>query len=88
MAQDTLQLRSLPIANRFFGLEISQPMLNAAEKHAKITYIHGAGDELGSVIVQKLDVVTFAGSLFYTKSDKLRDELAKICVPGGYRFSV
>ena len=78
--------------DRVFGLDSSQPMLDHAQKHPKITYIYGSGDEFSQILVQAFDVVTFAGSLFYTKTDRLRNELARVCRPGGmvlvYDFEV
>ena len=65
--------------NHVFGLDSSQPMLDAAEKHPKITYICGTGDDFSIIPVLKFDAITFAGSLFYTKTDRLRGELARAC---------
>ena len=65
--------------NHVFGLDSSQPMLDAAEKHPKITYICGTGDNFSIIPALKFDAITFAGSLFYTKTDRLRGELARSC---------
>lgn len=78
--------------DRVFGLDPSRPMLDAAQRHPKITYLQGSGDALGQLPVQVFDVVTFAGSLFYAKTDRLRRELVRVCPPGGtivaYDFEV
>lgn len=66
-----------------FGLDPSRSMLDVAQRHPKITYLKGSGDALGQFPVQSIDVVTFAGSLFYAKSDGLRKELLRVCPPGG-----
>jgi ubiquinone/menaquinone biosynthesis C-methylase UbiE len=75
-----------------FGVDSSRSMLDAAQRHPKITYLHGSGDALGQLPVQVFDVVTFAGSLFYAKTDRLRKELVRVCPPGGmilvYDFEV
>ncbi len=78
--------------DRVLGLDSSQSMLAAAQRHPKITYFHGSGDAFGQLPIQVLDVVTFAGSLFYAKTDKLRKELIRVCPPAGiilaYDFEV
>ncbi len=78
--------------DRVFGLDSSQAMLAAARRHPKVTYFHGSGDALGQLPIQVLDIVTFAGSLFYAKTDKLRKELIRVCPPAGiilaYDFEV
>jgi SAM-dependent methyltransferase len=67
-------------------------MLDAAQRHPRITYFHGSGDALGQLPVPAIDVVTFAGSMAYAKSDRLRRELIRVCPPGGtvivYDFEV
>jgi hypothetical protein len=67
-------------------------MLDVARRHPKITYLQGSGDVLGQLPVQAFDVVTFAGSLFYAKTERLRRELARVCPPAGtivtYDFEV
>lgn len=78
--------------DRVVGLDSSRSMLDAAQRHPKITYFHGSGDALSQLPVQAFDVVTFAGSLFYTKTDKLRKELLRVCAPAAiilaYDFEV
>jgi hypothetical protein len=67
-------------------------MLDVAQRHPKITYLQGSGDALGQLPVQVFGVVTFAGSLFYAKTNRLRSELVRVCPPGGtivaYDFEV
>jgi ubiquinone/menaquinone biosynthesis C-methylase UbiE len=67
---------------RVFGIDPNQPMLEQARAHPKITYISGTGDDLGAFPGESIDVVTFAGSLFYAKNEKLRTELIRVCKPG------
>ena len=72
---------------RVFGLDLNQAMLDEAEQHPRIHYICGDGAYgIGLIPVQAFDVVTFAGSLFYMKTDKLRSELARVCKPNGSVF--
>lgn len=75
-----------------FGVDSSRAMLDSAQTHAKVTYIHGELDLHIQLPAQRLDIVSFAGSLFYTKSDTLRNALTKFCSPGGtvvvYDFGV
>lgn len=81
-----------PYCDRVLGLDSSPAMLDAAQWHPKINYLHGSGDALGQLPVSAVDVVTFAGSLFYAKTAGLRKELARVCPPGGvmlvYDFEV
>lgn len=78
--------------DQVFGLDPSRSMLDVAQRHPKITYLQGSGDALGQLPVQVFGVVTFAGSLFYAKTDRLRSELVRVCPPGGtivaYDFEV
>lgn len=77
---------------RVIGLDSSQAMLAAAPTHPKITYLHGELNEHLQLPVQRCDIVTFAGSLFYTKTASMRKALSKFCPPGGtvivYDFGV
>ena len=78
--------------DRVFGLDSSQAMLDSAAEHPKVTYLHGAGEALDQLPVRSFDVVTFAGSLNYTKNASLRRGLATVFAPGGrllvYDFEV
>lgn len=64
------------------GLEPSRPMLDSAHAHPRVTYVLGAGEALPPLPVASFAIVTFAGSLFYAKSDRLRRELRRVCAPG------
>lgn len=78
--------------DRVIGLDSSQAMLAAAPTHPKITYLHGELNEHLQLPVPRCDIVTFAGSLFYTKTASMRKALSKFCPPGGtvivYDFGV
>ncbi len=78
--------------DRVIGLDSSQAMLAAAPTHPKITYLHGELNEHIQLPVPRCDIVTFAGSLFYTKTASMRKALSKFCPPGGtvivYDFGV
>ncbi len=75
-----------------FGVDPSQSMLADAAKHPRVTYFRGKADDLSVVPSRPVNVVTFAGSLYYTKTNKLRLELGKVCGPGAviiaYDFEV
>jgi SAM-dependent methyltransferase len=79
--------------DRVFGLEPSQPMLDQATIHPRVSYVNGGGEDL-SVLPTKarLDLVSFAGSLFSAKTDQLKLELLRTMKPGGlvlvYDFQV
>lgn len=67
-------------------------MLALAQTHERVTYIL---QEVGlhlQLPVRRVDIVSFAGSLSYTKTESLRDALAKLCRSGGtivvYDFGV
>jgi SAM-dependent methyltransferase len=78
--------------DRVLGLEPSQPMLDKATIHPKISYVLGSGDDLSVVAEDCLDVISFAGSLFYTKTDRLKAGLLRKLAPDGvvlvYDFQV
>jgi hypothetical protein len=67
-------------------------MLAEAQWHPNISYIHGSGESLPQLPGQAFDVVTFAGSLYYAKTDRLRKQLVRVCPPGAvilvYDFEV
>jgi len=69
--------------DRVLGLEPSQPMLDKATIHPKISYVLGSGDDLSVVAEECLDVISFAGSLFYTKTDRLKSGLLRKLAPDG-----
>ena len=68
--------------DRIFGLDLNQSMLDKATIHPKISYIIGYGDDLHAVEKSQIDVVSFAGSLFYTKTQRLKNELLRVLTPG------
>lgn len=60
-----------------FGLKPSRPMLNQAIIHPKISYVNGFGDDFSTIEQPHYNVISFAGSLFYTKSNRLKSELLR-----------
>ena len=62
-----------------YGIDPSQSMLEEAMPHERITYQQGTGENL-PLSEKSVEVVTFAGSLFYAKSDLLIEELKRVCV--------
>jgi ubiquinone/menaquinone biosynthesis C-methylase UbiE len=63
---------------RVYGIEPSQSMLDRAIPHPRVLYRKGTGEAL-PLPDHSVDVVTFAGSLFYAKSDALSDEMKRVC---------
>lgn len=61
-----------------YGIDASQSMLKRATKHQKITYLNGTGGNM-PLPDRSVDVVTFAGSLFYMKENATFEELKRIC---------
>lgn len=78
--------------DRVFGVDPSESMLADAEEHPQVTYVCAKGDDLGGIPTRTVNIVTFAGSLYYTKTKELRQELNKLCSPGAavivYDFEV
>jgi SAM-dependent methyltransferase len=62
-----------------YGIEPSDSMLKAAVLDEKITYLKGSGDSL-PILNKSINIVTFAGSLFYAKSAALLKELHRVCL--------
>jgi len=75
-----------------FGLDPHQTMLNNAPAHPKISYVNGCGGDMSVTGINQFDVVSFAGSLSYTKTSKMKSELLKTLAPDGvvlvYDFQV
>lgn len=69
-------------ADRVFALDSSRAMLDRAQTHSSVTYLEGSAEDLGRFPEAVFDVVSFAGSLSYTKSNRLRAELLRVCRPG------
>lgn len=63
---------------KVYGIEPSQSMLDKAVLHDQITYLLGSSNKI-PIPENSLDVVTFAGSLFYAKSEFLIKELRRVC---------
>ena len=61
-----------------YGIDPSESMLKQAALNEKITYVKGTGDSL-FLQDDTIDIVTFAGSLFYAKSPELIQELKRVC---------
>ncbi|QDK38117.1 class I SAM-dependent methyltransferase [Bdellovibrio sp. NC01] len=74
------------------GIDPSQTMIDNAEKLPSVTYICGNEESLAQFKNQQFAIVTFAGSLFYCKNEKLRSELKRISRDNGliviYDFEV
>lgn len=61
-----------------YGIEPSEAMLEKTNSHARVTYLQGSGNSL-PLPDKKIDIVTFAGSLFYAKTPVLIKELHRVC---------
>ena len=72
--------------NRVFGLDPNQSMLDRATAHPKISYGNGYGDDMSALGQDRFDVVSFAGSLAYTKTDKMKSELLRTLASDGVVF--
>lgn len=68
---------------RVLGLDPSPDMLARAQPHPQVTYRPGSGAALAALPGADFDVVTFAGSLNYTKTDGLRSGLRHVLAPRG-----
>ena len=64
-----------------YGIEPEACMLSRALEAPGIRYLEGSAEDL-SILPGKVDIVTFAGSLFYARSPSLMAELGKVCRPG------
>ena len=75
-----------------FGLEPSKPMLDEATVHPRVSYANGGGDDLSVLSQERFDVISFAGSLFYSKTGRVKLELLRTMEPDGlvlvYDFQV
>lgn len=62
---------------RVYGIDPSPSMLTRATPHERVVYMGGGAERIplsdGSV-----DVVTFAGSIFYADSDETREEIRRV----------
>ncbi len=59
------------------GVDPSEDMLQQATAHPQVRYAQGTGEAL-PVGDASVDLVAFAGSLFYTKSDALVEEILRL----------
>ena len=82
----------VPYCERIVGLDASREMLTLAPPHPKVTYVHAWLDADPALPVDRFDLVTFAGSLFYAKSPALSRALERVCAGDGtvlvYDFAV
>ena len=60
------------------GIDSSEAMLQKAISHTNVTYAHCNGTDL-YYPDNCFDVITFAGSLFYAKSQELLNETLRVC---------
>ncbi len=67
--------------DKVIGIDPSQEMISLANRHPHIRYIQGELIDQ-SFDNHVFDVVTFAGSLYYAKSQPLLDKLFSITQPG------
>ncbi|MDP6532296.1 MAG: class I SAM-dependent methyltransferase [Candidatus Marinimicrobia bacterium] len=65
------------------GIEPSDSMREKATSHDKVTYLSGSGETI-PLDDACMDIVTFAGALFYMDRSRLIPELQRVCRPGGY----
>lgn len=72
-----------PFCANTTGIDPSQSMLEQAQPAANIQYLQGSSEHVPAES-QSVDVVTFAGSLSYAKSDQLIDELKRVCQPNAW----
>lgn len=64
--------------SQVYGIEPSEAMLQEATPNEKITYYWGSANSI-ALSESSIDIVTFAGSLFYAKSSELTQELIRVC---------
>lgn len=69
-----------PYCDKIHGIEPSQAMIDQATSHPKVIYRQGHGESI-PLESNSVDLVTFAGSLYYAKSDTLIRELCRVCHP-------
>ena len=69
--------------DKVIGIDPNQPMLDQAVVHPGISYIKGFGDDFSVINGNLIDIVTFAGSLSYTKTSRLKSELLRTLSPEG-----
>ena len=67
---------------RVIGIDPSESMLQNAMPHQQIEYQHCNGQDL-EFDTNTFDVITFAGSLYYAKTQYLINEILKVTKPAG-----
>jgi SAM-dependent methyltransferase len=68
--------------DQVFGLDPSEAMLATATRHPRITYLRGEGDNLSVITRRPINIISFIGSLYYVRSERLRQELGTVCEDG------
>ncbi len=68
---------------RVYAVDPSQSMLDAAIPHDAITYLRGCGENT-PLPDHSIDIVAFAGSLFYADADATVREINRICRPNAW----
>ncbi|WP_194439621.1 class I SAM-dependent methyltransferase [Vibrio fluminensis] len=80
-----------PYCTEVVGVEPSEAMLNQAQTIANARYLVGDGENI-PLSDNTADIITFAGSLYYAKSDALVEELQRVSAQGAlviaYDFEV
>jgi len=74
---------SLALSNycdKVIGVEPSAEMLANAISHSKVKYRNGYGENL-DFESEYFDIITFAGSLYYAKSQKVLNEVVRVSKP-------
>lgn len=77
---------SIALANfceQVIGIDPSEEMLKQAMEHPQVQYLPYDGEQL-KFEKNTFDVITFAGSLFYAKSQQLLDEVLRVSQNGAY----
>ncbi len=69
-----------PYCTHTIGIDPSHAMLEQAVPHANVSYLTGAGDAV-PLSNDTVDLVTFAGALFYADSEATRTEVQRVCKP-------
>lgn len=76
---------SLALTNfcdKVIAIDPSNSMLERAISHSNIKYENYGGKDL-KFENDSFDIITFAGSLYYAKSQKLLEDVVRVCKPSG-----
>ncbi|MDD1827084.1 class I SAM-dependent methyltransferase [Photobacterium sp. ZSDE20] len=68
----------IKFCSRLVGIDPSSAMLAQANNVEGLSYLQGTGDNI-PLDNNSVDVVSFAGSLSYAKSEALIDEIVRVC---------